>query len=243
MSLRFAKAMKITIKLAGVPVELDMAYADYLPLYENYICDEKPLACVSVPQDEAEKAKSIYPENCGDAYVEHMELCPRISNALLNCNRVFFHATAFVWREKAWLLTAAPGTGKTTQYGRWKMLCGDEVQMLNGDKPILECTADGIVVHHSPWRGKENMGQMLTAPLGGIILLEQAAENKIERLGREAVIPVYRQFMYMANRESVRRVFEIEDKMLRSVPVFRLYNRGDEASARLCRDTLEEAVR
>ena len=49
--------------------------------------------------------------------------------------------------------------------------------------------------------------------------------------------------MYKVNCESVKKVFEIEDKMLRSVPVFKLYNLGDEASTRLCHDTLEEVIR
>lgn len=235
--------MKITISLAGIPIELDMTYSDYLPLYEKYITDEKALHSVPLSEHEISEALVRYTEYPEPAYVEHMELCPRISNVLLEHNRVFFHGTAFVWKEKAWILTAAPGTGKTTQYCRWAMLYPNEVRLLNGDKPILECTDDGITVHHSPWRGKENMGQDISAPLGGIILLEQAKENTIEKLGKEAIIPVFRQFLYNANRETVKKVFEIEDKMLRSVPVFKLYNLGDEASTRLCHDTLEEVIK
>lgn len=235
--------MKITISLAGIPIELDMAYSDYLPLYEKYITDEKALHGVSLSEHEISEALVRYNEFPEPAYVEHMELCPKVSNVLLEHNRVFFHGTAFVWKEKAWILTAPAGTGKTTQYCRWAMLYPDEVRLLNGDKPILECTDEGITVHHSPWRGKENMGQMLSAPLGGIILLEQAKENTIDRLSKEAIIPVFRQFLYNVNRDTVRKVFEIEDKMLRSVPVFKLSNLGDEASTRLCRDTLEEIVK
>ena len=235
--------MKITISLAGIPIELDLAYSDYLPLYEKYITDEAPVSTVSLSEDEISAELERYTEYPVPAYVEHMELCPKISNVLLEHDCVFFHGTAFVWKGKAWILTAPAGTGKTTQYCRWAMLYPNEVRLLNGDKPILECTDDGITVHHSPWRGKENMGQEISAPLGGIILLEQAKENKIERLGKEAIIPVFRQFLYNANRETVRKVFEIEDKMLRSVPVFKLRNLGDEASTRLCHDTLEEVVK
>lgn len=235
--------MKITISLAGIPIELDMTYSDYLPLYEKYITDEAPISAVSLSEDEISKALELYKEYPVPAYVEHMELCPKISNILLEHSRVFFHGTAFAWQGRAWILTAPPGTGKTTQYCRWAMLYPDEVQLLNGDKPILECTDDGITVHHSPWRGKENMGQEFSAPLGGIILLEQAKENKIKRLGKEAIVPIFLQFLYKVNYESVKKVFEIEDKMLHSVPVFKLYNLGDEASTRLCHDTLEEVIK
>ena len=235
-------SMKITLCLAGVPVEAELSFGDYLPLYKNYITDKKPVASVRITREELERARPVYQENSSDSYVEHMELCTKISNILLEHDRVFFHGTAFVWRERAWILSAPPGTGKTTQYVLWKLLYGDEIQLLNGDKPVLELTGNGFTVHHSPWRGKENMGQELTAPLGGIILLEQGSENRIERLGREAVIPVFRQFLYEINSDSVKKVFELEDKLLRSIPVWRLYNLGDRASAMLCHDTLEEAI-
>ena len=62
------------------------------------------------------------------------------------------------------------------------MLFGNEVQMLNGDKAVLKIDECGVLVFPSPWRGKENMGNRITAPLGGIILLEQAEENSICRL-------------------------------------------------------------
>ena len=235
--------MKITISLAGIPIELDMAYSDYLPLYEKYITDEKALHGVSLSELEISEALARYNEYPEPAYVEHMELCPKVSNELLKHDRVFFHGTAFVWKGKAWILTAPPGTGKTTQYCLWAMLYPDEVRLINGDKPILECTGSGITVHHSPWRGKENMGQEISAPLGGIIMLEQAKENTIERLGKEAILPIFRQFLYNANRETVQKVCGIEDKILRSVPVFKLRNLGDKASAKLCRDTLEEVIK
>ena len=40
----------------------------------------------------------------------------------------------------------------------------------------------------------------------------------------------------------VRRVCALEERLLQSVPVWQLVNRGDEASARLCRDTLAKEM-
>lgn len=223
-------------------MELELAYGEYLPLFEKYICSETPVGTVSITERELASAMLRYDDQT-PAYVEHMELCPKVSALLLKHGRVFFHGTAFMWKNRAWILTAPSGTGKTTQYLLWKLLYGEEVQMINGDKPILECTDGGIAVHHSPWRGKENMGQLLSAPLGGIIILEQAAENSMVRLEKEAVFPLFRQFLFPADRDTVKAVCEIEDKMLRSVPVFRLSNCGDKASAMLCHDILEEVVK
>ena len=101
----------------------------------------------------------------------------------------------------------------------WKLCFGSEIKILNGDKPLLEFRKGGILVHPSPWRGKEGLGSLDAAPLGGIILLEQNEENRMRRL-----LPA-----------------EAAGPLLTQVPVWLLQNRGDAASAALCRDTLMEA--
>lgn len=236
--------MKITILLAGIPVEIDMNFPDYMPYYEPYITTEKALGSVSITRTAIDEAGRSY-KHCKDPiYVEHVELSVLLSDFLLNYDRVFFHGTAFIWRDKAWIISAPPETGKTTHFMLWKKLWGREVQILNGDKPVLECRDGGITVHPSPWNGKENMGTLLSAPLGGIVMLERGEENRIERLGKDAILPVYAQFLYSAKKtEAVGKVFALEDKILRAVPVWRLYTRGDEASARLCHDTIEEVLK
>ena len=236
--------MKITISLAGIPVELDMNFPDYMPYYEPYITTEKALGSVSLTRSAIDAAGRDYKKCQDPIYVEHVELSMLLSDFLLDYDRVFFHGTAFIWRDKAWIVSAPPETGKTTHFMLWKKLWGREVQILNGDKPVLECRDDGITVHPSPWNGKENMGTRLTAPLGGIVILERGEENRIERLGKDAILPVYAQFLHSAkNRDAVGKVFALEDKILRAVPVWRLYTRGDEASARLCHDTIEEVLK
>ena len=114
--------------------------------------------------------------------VEYLELGPRVSDALLPYGRILFHGAAILWRGRVWVFTANSGTGKTTQYMLWKLCFGSEVKILNGDKPLLEFREGGILVHPSPWRGKEGLGSLDAAPLGGIILLEQSEENRMRRL-------------------------------------------------------------
>ena len=164
-----------------------------------------------------------------------------VSNALLPFNRCVFHGTAFLWHDKAWLFSAPSGTGKTTQFRQWRRLYRDEVKIINGDKPILQFCDDGtIMVHPSPWKGKERMASMLKAPLGGIIYLQQGKENTIERMDSlDAAEPIYRQFLFLPEtEEAVRRVCRMEDKLLRNIPVWELVNKGDAQSAELTHHTL-----
>ena len=176
-----------------------------------------------------------------EAYTEYMALCVQASDALLPHRRCVFHGTAFIWRGRAWIFTAPSGTGKTTQYILWKSLYGEQIQMLNGDKPILAWAEDGqIWVYPSPWTGKEGMGRGEAAPLGGGIYLAQGRENTIAPLApAQAAAPLFCQFLFSAaTAAAVEQACALEEQLLATVPVWLLVNRGDEASARLTHDTI-----
>ena len=227
-----------------MPVELSFSYAHRLDIYDEFLTSELPAAFAAVYEDEIASARKFYDDGATDAYIEECEISRAAGTALLPFGRAVFHGAAFVWRQKAWIFAAPSGTGKTTQYRLWKLLFGDEIQMLCGDKPVIEIEHGGTTVFSSPWRGKENMGNRITAPLGGIIILEQEKENSIRRLlPREAAGRIYLQFMFSRKtKEQLLAVCSLEHRLLSTVPVWLLKNRGDEASAMLCRETIEKEL-
>lgn len=177
-------------------------------------------------------------------FIEFQCLMLATGNALLTHHRALFHGVAILWRGKAWILTAPSGTGKTTQLRHWLRLQRKEIQVINGDKPLLECRKDGSVwVHSSPWKGKEGIGRKgLSASLGGIILLEQGKENQIHRMDlSEAVIPLFTEFVsYPENPDQIREQAGILRQMLEFAPVWKLINLGDEESARMTLNALAD---
>lgn len=225
-------------------MELSFSYAHRLDIYDEFLTSELPAAFAAVSEDEIAAARKFYDDGATDAYIEECEISRAAGTALLPFGRAVFHGAAFVWRQKAWIFAAPSGTGKTTQYRLWKLLFGDEIQMLCGDKAVLKIDECGVLVFPSPWRGKENMGNRITAPLGGIIILEQEKENSIRRLlPREAVGRIYLQFMFSRKtKEQLLDVCSLEHRLLSTVPVWLLKNRGDEASAMLCRETIEKEL-
>ena len=101
----------------------------------------------------------------------------------------------------------------------WKLCFGEEIQILNGDKPLLEFREDGIIVHPSPWRGKEALGSQQSAPLGGILLLEQSTKNSMCRLrAKEAAGPLLTQLLFTRkNTDDVRAACALEERLLAQV--------------------------
>ena len=250
--------MKFRLNLAGVPVDVTTQYDEYCPYFSPYLeknTGTSPLVppcpannrdtdgdipAVEISPQRLQKASSLYQPDAHACYVEYMELCPAISSAITVFDRIVFHAVSFIWKDLAWLVTAPSGTGKSTHYCLWKLLCPDEIQIINGDKPIVYIENDEVFVTSSPWTGKENMSQRLTAKLGGIIVLEQSDSNEITRLTvHDSIGKVFSQFLFDCNTEQeAKTACRITEKMLKT-PVWLLKNRGDIESAKLCRKTLE----
>lgn len=112
--------------------------------------------------------------------------------------------------------------------------------MVCGDMPLLEAAADGtVMVHPTPWNGKERIKGKVSAPLGGILLLKQGEENIVRRmLPGEAVIPLLVQLAVRPDTgEQALQTAGFAENILQHYPVWEMVNRGDEASAALAAAT------
>lgn len=181
-------------------------------------------------------------------------------DALLPLDCAIIHAVAMRWRGRAYLICANSGTGKSTQAMNLKTLRPGEFGIICGDRPILQfChseqsakkpqkpslpsrqisaagdSAGQIIVHPSPWNGKENWHDADSAVLAGIILLERGEKNELTALPEhEAVLPMYSHMIHTGwEPETIRRVAGLETRLLRSVPLWRLCSHDVPASTRL----------
>lgn len=225
-------------------MEAHFAYESFLPLFTPFECSRAPLECLSVSAAEIDLVKPRYEAGSEADYIEHMELSLRAGDALLAHKRALFHGVAFKWHDKAYIISGQSGAGKSTHYVQWKRLYGGEIALINGDKPILDLSVESVTVCPSPWRGKENMGSMETAPLGGIVFLVRGEENAMCRMEiREAAPRLFTQFLITAEKEQdVRLACGLEERLLGAVPIWLLHSRGDAACAKLCHDTLEREM-
>ena len=169
---------------------------------------------------------------------EYSLLTAAFSDALMDFDRLIIHGVALCWRDRAWLICAPSGVGKSTQ-ARWlQTLRPGEFAVISGDRPILSFHDNEIMVHPSPWNGKEDWYGAEAAPLAGIILLQRGEENRLEALKpRKAAVSVYTQLIQTAAREKkIRQAAELTNRLLRTVPVWRLTSRQPPASTQLLLD-------
>ena len=94
---------------------------------------------------------------------------------------LLFHSSTIVKDGKAYLFLGKSGTGKSTHSGLWlKHIEG--TRLLNDDNPVVYISHEGTpMVSGSPWSGKTPCYKNEEYPIGAIVQLRQAPENKIRK--------------------------------------------------------------
>ena len=153
---------------------------------------------------------------------------------------VLFHAAAVSLNGKGYMFLGKSGTGKSTHARLWlQNIQGAE--LMNDDNPAVRVFKDGTtVVYGTPWSGKTPCYRYVSAPLGGIVLLNQAPYNKIVRLtgigAYAAVVPSISGKRWDARIAD--GLHETENALAANIPVWHLDCLPDADAAHLCKDTI-----
>ena len=230
------------VEYAGRPIRYSFRFPLTKYYFREYVRRSEGEGFDARVSDELfEKGRAVLPEEMNDPSVEYRLLIALTIEKLLERDCCLFHSVAFVYRGRAWLLTAPSGTGKTTQFLNWQRAFPGEIEMICGDMPVLALRGGRISVHSSSWCGKENMGRRgLSAPLAGVVLLEQADRNELLPLEpHDALYPFFSQMLVRPEtEEQIMGLARIMDSLLSGYPLMRFKNLGDDASTAMLRDAI-----
>lgn len=99
---------------------------------------------------------------------------------LVHFGALCFHASYVGFPGGALLFTAPSRTGKSTQAALWQQTRG--AQVYNGDKAAV-CPAPVPMAHSLPFSGTSGVNENVSSPLRAVVVLSQAPENTVRRLG------------------------------------------------------------
>lgn len=186
----------------------------------DYITDT-PGEVISISDEELAFEKQD-DENFSDAYLESLAVYRKICERLLDEDILLFHCSALAIDGKAYLFTGPSGTGKSTHARLWRERFGEQVTMINDDKPLLAFGENGIAVYGTPYSGKHRLQTNTCAPVEGIVFLKQAPENRIRRMtASEAYPSLLSQTYRRSDPAGTIRTMDLVQK-LTGLPVFAL---------------------
>lgn len=156
-------------------------------------------------------------------------------------NTLLVHASVILNGGKGYLFLGKSGTGKSTHTRLWlNHIEGSE--LLNDDNPVVRIVDGQPIVFGTPWSGKTPCYRNESAPVGGIVRLAQAPENRMTQLkGLKAYAAVFPSCSCMkwekAMADGVHRTLEM---LLHLTTIFHLECLPDAAAAVLSARTLQE---
>lgn len=213
---------KLDIILSDLKVNIEHKY-DYMSEFcKDYIARFDAADIVAKADDNAiAKEKAMVPGAPVEA-CESLCIYRAIAEQLPQFDRFVFHGAAIEYQNSAYLFTAPSGTGKTTHINLWHKYLGDEVKIINGDKPIISID-DDITVYGTPWAGKEGYQRNAKAPLKAICILKQSKTNGIVRIDHsDAINHLMRQVYMPHNAISLSSTLALLGKMIEKTPVYEL---------------------
>ncbi len=167
-----------------------------------------------------ERGTGKYEQN-SDNYIEVILTLLKIADELPDRNKFLMHGAVVAWKQVGYIFTAPSGTGKTTHVRLWKKYLGSDVEIINGDKPVLEVTEEQIIAYGTPWAGKERLQKNSCVPVKGICFLRQGETNSIHKLNkREALLLLLPQVYITPDSKKAGKILELFSKVLERIPVY-----------------------
>lgn len=156
---------------------------------------------------------------------------------LLHHRALIFHASYIGHEGRAILFTAPSGTGKSTQAELWRIHRG--AQIINGDKAGISLR-ERPMAHGVPFSGTSGICENISLPLEAVVVLSQAPENTVRRLGpsEAAAALCPNLFADQAIPEEWSMALHLLLDLVAAVPVYALACTPDRRAV----ETLEQAL-
>lgn len=171
--------------------------------------------------------------NLGTTDWEYLYTGFMFANRITYLGGTVLHSSAMAYKHNGIVFSADPGTGKSTHVSLWKKKFGDDVIIVNDDKPAVRFHGDKAYIYGTPWSGKTDLNVNVREPLKAIVFIERAEQNSIERMSiSDSVLNLSRQLPnpFYDGEVGARTVEFIKKIYDRGIPVYRLKcNISDEA--------------
>lgn len=223
-------ARKFVIRLADVNIGVTHRYRRVKRFCCEYIVDAEPEFSVSVTdediladQDRNPREERLKPKLFKRQYYEATSIYRKICLKLMEYDAFLLHAAVVAVDGEGYAFLAKSGTGKTTHAKYWLKFFDDRAYMVNGDKPILRIFENRVYAYGTPWCGKENLNSNIGVPLNAIFFLERGHGTTVTRMPDE-MIPerIASQLLITKNGKQREKVFELVDRAMALVPMYRL---------------------
>ncbi len=147
------------------------------------------------------------------------------SDMLTMSGGAVLHGSSVVYKNQGIVFSANSGIGKSTHANLWKERFGNDIYIINDDKPAIRFY-DGIpYIFGTPWSGKSDLNENTQVQLKSIVFIERAITNRIELLNsRDSIFKLMKQISRPYYDENIGlKTMDVIEKLVKAVPIYKLY--------------------
>lgn len=240
----------LTIRIADICIGIKPLNEGFNSFCKDYVTDEDPVFVLGAThidlEDERERVAEyedqINVSDYSELELEKLWIYRQIAETIPKYNSFLIHATSVRVDEDAYLFLGPSGAGKTTHARLWEQYFGDRFTVINDDKPIIRVTDEEILVCGSPWSGKERWCNNIDAPLRGAVNLNQATENRVEKLSQgDAWRVMMNQVYRSSDAETMKRTMRLLDEVINRRAIYEMECAEDPGAARIAYRAISES--
>ncbi len=167
------------IKIADLIINIKNKYSYLNEQCADYFYDGKKRPDITVEASDKEIAAD---NQSGSEFftplAESICLYRKLALKALEHDTLLMHGSVIEYRGKGIIFLAASGVGKTIHTMLWKSVFGDEVTVINGDKPLIRFLNGVPYAYGTPWAGKEGYQTDRCVELTDICFINRSEVNK-----------------------------------------------------------------
>ena len=194
--------------------------------------------------------KKLVNENIDVSEIGKTIILRKISNWLPHHNAFLLHSACFDVGGVGVAFAAHSGTGKSTHMLNWQKVLGDNMTVVNGDKPIVrffsqnEEKPDGVLpdipyAYGTPWNGKERLGCNMRTHLQHICFIERSKTNFVTKIDKnDAVNRIMNQVYMPKDPVALMNTLSLIDKLMSSCELWIIHCNMDVESAEVAYKTI-----
>lgn len=223
------------LRVAEINIELQSCEEYTKRISEKYLADfSVPDLIVSATKEEINKELSLCPQVADNGIAEATALYRKIGGELPEFDAFILHAAAFTLRDRGIAFLAKSGTGKSTHMLNWKKHFGDELNIINGDKPIVRIKNSTPYIYGTPWCGKEGFSENLGAKLTDLCFIVRGEENSAVKIEDSNIIKrLLNQVMIPVGSKNIIKTLELINQMVKECNIWEVRCTSDIDSAEI----------
>lgn len=219
--------MKI-YRIAEMNIAVKAKYEDTYRYMQDFLTDSQDYELYIEPTDEmiryeAELGEEIHGD-AGSPYIcEAVAILRVICDYIIDKGGFFLHCSCLKYKDEAIIFTAPSGTGKSTHSALWRRHFGDDVVMINDDKPLVREKDGRFHIYGTPWNGKHSIGNNTSAPIRSVVFLSQAPENKATPISPiDAMALLLQQTVLPSDKAALSKLLDMLGRLVENIPMYRL---------------------